>query len=96
MRSARLAEAILAVALLVAFVGDLRFLVPATAVALVLGAAMGRLRRQAIVGAVALGAATLLLAIGSEVAAWAVVLAVVAAAGLGATTGAPVLAGSRR
>jgi len=96
MRSPRLAEAIVAVALLVAFVADLRFLIPVTAAALVVGAVAGHLRRQAIIGAGALGLATVLMATGSEVAAWALVLAVAAAAGFGATTGAPVLAGARR
>jgi hypothetical protein len=95
MRSDRLAEAALAVALLAAFVGDVRIALPIAAMALLLGAAAGRARPQALAGAAVLGAATVLMETGHEVAAWALALAVVAVAGLGATTGAPVLAGSK-
>ena len=86
----------MAVALLLAFVGDLRVVVPIAALALVLGALAGHLRPQALVGASALAVATALMETGSEVAAWAVALAVVAVAALGAVTGATVLAGARR
>lgn len=96
MRSDRLAEAVVAVALLLAFVGDLRIVVPIAALALLLGALAGHVRPQALLGACALGVATALMETGSEVAAWAVALTVVVAAALGAVTGAAALAGARR
>lgn len=96
MRSDRFAEAVVAVALLLAFVGDLRVVVPIAALALLLGALAGHLRPQALVGACALGVATALMETGSEVAAWALALTVVTAAALGAVTGAAALAGARR
>ena len=83
-------------ALLLAFVGDLRVVVPLAALALVLGALAGHVRPQALLGATALGVATVLMETGSEVAAWAVALAVVTVAALGAVTGAAALAGPRR
>ena len=82
-------------ALLLAFVGDLRVVVPVAAAALVAGALAGHLRPQAIAGAAVLAVATVLMETGNEVAAWALALAVVAIAGLGAATGAAVLAGAR-
>jgi len=94
-RADRLAEALLAVALLAAFVGDLRLALPVAALALVAGAAVGHLRPQALLGAAALGAATVLMETGNEVEAWALALVVVIAAGLGATTGARALAGAK-
>ena len=95
MRSDRFAEALVAAALLVAFVTDVRALVPLTAIALLAAAWLGHARPQAVAGALALAGATALMETGSEVAAWAVVLTVVTAAGLGASTGARVLAGAK-
>ena len=86
----------MALALLLAFVGDLRVVVPAAAVALVAGALVGHLRPQALAGAAALGVATALMESGSEVEAWALALVVATVAGLGATTGARALAGAPR
>lgn len=96
MRTDRWGEAIVALGLLLAFVGDLRVAVPVAAVVLVAGAALGHLRPQAIVGAAVLAVATLLMETGNEVPAWSLALVVVTFAALGAATGARLLAGVPR
>lgn len=84
---ARLVRAALAIVLLLAFVGDLRILVPVLALVLALGAWRRALpRAEATVGATLLAAATVALQSDNEVPAWTLVLAVAALAGFEAAT----------
>jgi hypothetical protein len=83
----RLARGLIAIVLLLAFIGDLRVLAPAIAVLLVVAAWRHLLpRTPAIVAATALAAATIAFQTDHEVAAWTIVLAVAALAGVSVAT----------
>jgi hypothetical protein len=81
----RIEHAAIAIVLLVAFVADLRFMVPVVLVVLAAWAVrhVGD-RTLAAIGAGALGIASLSFLAGNEIAAWAVVLAVAVLAGVSA------------
>ena len=83
----RLVRLAVAVILLLAFIGDLRVMAPVLAAVLVLVAARDALPRpHAIIGIVALVIATIAFELDTEVAAWTIVLAVAAVAGVTVAT----------
>lgn len=94
----RLARLLIAVVLLVAFIGDLRVLAPITAAVLALAAWRHRVlpRPFAVVGALTLLAATVAFQTDHEVAAWSLVLAVAAVAGVTVATATGGSAAGRR
>lgn len=78
---ARIEHAAAAVVLLVAFVADLRFVVPVVGVLLLVHAAMTRSRVGAVEAAL-LGVSSVCFLLGSEVAAWALALLAAALCGV--------------
>jgi len=93
----RLFRGLIAIGLLLAFVGDLRVVAPVLAVLLALAAWRHVLRpAHAAVGVVALAAATVAFQVGREVTAWTLVLAVAAVAGVSVATSTGGSAAGRR